>query len=298
MLGLLDIQKIGNQFEANFKLLKEQPQIAVDSHLQSLFLESFGFLRAGIEEVRQSSDPYRQDPATLDPIGDPVFEELKAYLQYLLAAEPAAVVSPQSAIDGDREPAIEQVFGEYVTRKLDLIISLCLQPDLPEVRTHIQQICQKLGNLGENFEYLEWTHLFTACRLATANPANFLPQLGESISIAVKQAQALVLADRAREISVTADLEALIISKTAPLSAVDLQSTAALPPHAVPASANLSTQSLAREATTEQLPALISIGGTTLPIAPGAHCSTLTLSITCLQIATRSSQNSILRRWN
>jgi chemotaxis protein histidine kinase CheA/ActR/RegA family two-component response regulator len=267
MLGLLDIQKIGNQFEANFKLLKEQPQIAVDSHLQSLFLESFGFLRAGIEEVRQSSDPYRQDPATIDPIGDPVFEELKAYLQQMLAAEPAAVLSPQSATDGHQEPAIEQVFGEYVTGKLDTIISLCLQPDLPEVRIQIQQICQKLGNLGENFEFLEWTHLFTACRLATANPANFLPQLGESISIAVKQAQALVLANRHHEISVTADLEALIISRTAPLSAVDLQSTAALPP----TQANLSTQNFAREATTEQLPALISIGGTTLPIAPSAQ---------------------------
>jgi chemotaxis protein histidine kinase CheA/ActR/RegA family two-component response regulator len=267
MLGLLDIQKIGNQFEANFKLLKEQPQIAVDRHLQSLFLESFGFLKAGIEEVRQSSDPYRQDPATIDPIGDPVFEELKAYLQQLLAAEPAAVVPDKIAIDGSKDPAIEQVFGEYVTRKLDTIISLCLQPDLPEVRAQIQQTCQKLGNLGENFEFLEWTHLFTACRLATANPANFLPQLGESISIAVKQAQALVLAGRDREISVTADLEALIISKSVPLPTDDLQSTAALPERVQPA-----TQNLGRDATTEQLPALISIGsGTTLPLAPTAQ---------------------------
>jgi chemotaxis protein histidine kinase CheA/ActR/RegA family two-component response regulator len=268
MLGLLDIQKIGNQFEANFKLLKEQPQIAVDSHLQSLFLESFGFLKAGIEEVRHSSDPYRQDPATIDPIGDPVFEELKAYLQQLLAAEPATTLADKVVTNGQPDPAIEQVFGEYVTRKLDTIISLCLQPDLPEVRAQIQQICQKLGNLGENFEFLEWTHLFTACRLATANPASFLPQLGESISIAVKQAQALILAGRDREIGVTADLEALIIGKTAPLSTEDLQSTAALPDRA-----NLTTQNLERDATTEQLPALISIGSSssTLPLSPAAQ---------------------------
>jgi chemotaxis protein histidine kinase CheA/ActR/RegA family two-component response regulator len=272
MLGLLDIQKIGNQFEANFKLLKEQPQIAVDSHLQSLFLESFGFLKAGIEEVRGSSDPYRQDPATIDPIGDPVFEELKAYLQQLLAAEPAAVVTDKIATDGQQDPAIDRVFGEYVTRKLDAIISLCLQPDLPEVRTQIQQICQKVGNLGENFEFLEWTHLFTACRLATANPANFLPQLGESISIAVKQAQALVLADRHQEIRVTTDLEALIISRTAPLQAVDLQSTAALTPNAASTISNLSTWNLDRETTTEQLPELISIGSnSTLPLSPAAQ---------------------------
>ncbi len=212
MLGLLDIQKIGNQFEANFKLLKEQPQIAVDNQLQSLFLESFSFLQAGIEEVRVSSDPYRQDPATPDPIGDPVFEELKAYLQHLLTtANPAADPDLISQVQNfSQDPAVEQVFGEYVTRKLDEIISLCLQPDQPEIRTQIQQICQKLGNLGENFEFLEWTSLFTACRLAIANAANPLPTLAESISIAVKQAQILVLADRHQSIGITPDLEVLI----------------------------------------------------------------------------------------
>jgi chemotaxis protein histidine kinase CheA/ActR/RegA family two-component response regulator len=268
MLGLLDIQKIGNQFEANFKLLKEQPQIAVDSHLQSLFLESFGFLKAGIEEVRTSSDPYRQDPATIDPIGDPVFEELKAYLQHLLAAETDVLVPAQRITSGRKDPAIDGVFGDYVTRKLDTMLGLCLQPDLPAVRTEIQQICQKLGNLGENFEFIEWTQLFTACKLATANSANFLPQLGESISIAVKQAQALVLADRHQEIRVTADLEALIISKTATLGDADLQSTAALTPKSSPVQSNLSTWNLNTEATTQQLPELVSIGtGSTLPLA-------------------------------
>jgi chemotaxis protein histidine kinase CheA/ActR/RegA family two-component response regulator len=215
MLGLLDIQKIGNQFEANFKLLKEQPQIAVDNQLQSLFLESFGFLQAGINDVKGSSDPYRRDPATPDPIGDPVFEELKSYLQHLLAiANPAPIENRDLDTHGERlrprDPAIEQVFGEYVTRKLDEIIALCLQAEQPETRTQIQQICQKLGNLGGNFDFLEWTNLFAACRLAIANPANPLPQLGESITIAVKQAQVLVLAGRDRAIGITPDLEALI----------------------------------------------------------------------------------------
>ena len=205
MLGLADVQKVGNQFEANFKLLKEQPQIAVDRQLQSLFLESFRFLRAGIEEVRVSTDPYRQDPNTPDPIGDPVFEELKSYLQQLLSTTEPTVV-PINNQNPTRDPALEQVFGEYVTRKLAEIVSLCSQPDRSEIRTQIQQICQKLGNLGENFEFLEWTNLFTACRLATANPANHLPKLGEMIEIAVKQAQILVLADRHHSISITPDL--------------------------------------------------------------------------------------------
>jgi chemotaxis protein histidine kinase CheA/CheY-like chemotaxis protein len=216
MLGLLDVQQVGNQFEANFKLLKEQPTIAVDLQLQNLFLESFSFLRAAITEVSTSPDPYRRDPASPDPVGDPVFEELKSYLQQLLRAvdAPAAVVdiTEQSF---SQDPAVEQVFGEYVTRKLGEINGLCLQSDKPEIRAQIQQICQKLGSLGDNFEFLEWTNLFTGCRLAVANPHNTLHQLGESIGIAVKQAQILILSDRHNAIGITPDLEALIDSPEA-----------------------------------------------------------------------------------
>ncbi len=210
MLGLLDVQKIGNQFEANFKLLKEQPQIAVDSQLQSLFLASFSVLQVGIEQVRTATNPYERDPAAADPIANPVFGELRTYLERLVATTTPTPAPVSRERDLTQDPAIEQVFGEYVTRKLAEIIDLCLQPDRPEIRTQIQQICQKLGNLGENFEFLEWTNLFTACRLAIANPANPLIHLGESISIAVKQAQILVLAHRHQEIGITPDLEAAI----------------------------------------------------------------------------------------
>jgi chemotaxis protein histidine kinase CheA len=207
MLGLRDIQKVADRFESNFKLLKEHPQIAVDNQLKSLFLESFGFRRAGIEEVRVSSDPYRQDPDTPNPIGDPVFEELRSYLQQLLADTEPTV--PEST-DRERDPAIDRIFGEYVTNKLAELLELCLQIDIPETRTQIQQICQKLGKLGENFEYLEWTNLFAACRLAIANPGNSLHSLGETLAIAIKQAQVLVLADRPQAITITPDLEAAI----------------------------------------------------------------------------------------
>jgi chemotaxis protein histidine kinase CheA/ActR/RegA family two-component response regulator len=216
MLGLLDVQQVGNQFEANFKLLKEQPTIAVDLKLQNLFLESFSFLRAAITEVSTSPDPYRRDPASPDPVGDPVFEELKSYLQQLLRAIDAPAVAPDlSEQSFSQDPAVEQVFGEYVTRKLGEINGLCLQPDRPEIRTQIQQICQKLGSLGDNFEFLQWTNLFTGCRLAVANPHSTLHQLGESIGIAVKQAQILILSDRHQAIGITPDLEALIDSPEA-----------------------------------------------------------------------------------
>ncbi len=211
MLGLTDVQQVGNQFEANFKLLKEQPQIAVDRHLQSLFLESFNFLRAAIDDVKASNDPYRRNLATPDPIGDPVFEELKSYLQHLLTQiEPAPKIQELPTRDVPPEPAVEQVFGEYVTRKLGEIAELCLQLDRPEIRSQIQKICQKLGNLGENFEFLEWSNLFAACRLAIANPHNTLPQLGEKIGIAVKQAQIFVLSGRPSAIQIPPDLVTLI----------------------------------------------------------------------------------------
>ncbi len=211
MLGLSDVRQVSNQFEANFKLLKEHPQIAVDRQLQALFLDSFNFLRAAIDEVRGSSDPYRRDPASLDPVGDPVFEELKSYLHHLVQ-QSGSIPAPAAPTVDDlaAEPAIERVFGEYVTRKLGEIAALCLQLDRPDIRSQIQKICQKLGDLGENFEFLEWSNLFAACRLAVANPHNTLPKLGESISIAVKQAQVLVLSGRASAIQIPPELTTLI----------------------------------------------------------------------------------------
>jgi chemotaxis protein histidine kinase CheA/ActR/RegA family two-component response regulator len=260
MLGLVDVQKIGNQFEANFRLLKEHPQIAVDTQLQSLFLESFGFLQAGINDVRIARDPYTRDPELGDPIGDPVFEELKAYLQHLVATS-EAVETPTPERSSAQDPALQQVFGEYVTRKLDELTSLCLQADSPEIRVQMQQICQKLGNLGENFEFLEWTNLFTACRLAIANPSNFLAQLGQSISIAVKQAQVLVLADRHQSIGITPDLEALIASQhrttKSPLSPSENPSTWKLDESSAP----MPGMVMVSDGTTQKLPELVSISG-------------------------------------
>ncbi|WP_309742493.1 hypothetical protein, partial [Chamaesiphon sp. OTE_20_metabat_361] len=260
MLGLIDVLTIGNQFVANFRLLKEHPQIAVDNQLQSLFLESFGFLQAGINDVRIARDPYSRDPELGDPIGDPVFEELKAYLQHLVATS-EAVAAPAPERSSAQDPAIQQVFGEYVTRKLDELTSLCLQADSPELRVQMQQICQKLGNLGENFEFLEWTNLFTACRLAIANPSNFLAQLGQSISNAVKQAQVLVLADRHQSIGITPELEALIASQ-------NRTTRSSPPPSDDPSTWKLDESSdpmagmvMISDGTTQKLPELISISG-------------------------------------
>ncbi|NJR32129.1 MAG: hypothetical protein HC778_03785, partial [Chamaesiphon sp. CSU_1_12] len=266
MLGLSDVQQVSNQFEANFKLLKERPQIAIDRQLQTLFIDSFSFLRAAIEEVRASNDPYRRDPASPDPIGDPVFEELKSYLQHLLQqSEPIPVTEPPAS-NLPAEPALEQVFGEYVTRKLGEIASLCLQFDRPEIRSQIQKICQKLGDLGENFEFLEWSNLFAACRLAIANPHNTLSQLDESISIAVKQAQILVLSGRASAITDFPDL-ATLIDRPGRVAAPPAEPTDPFQVHnphdpfaQVPLDGELTTQKLDVSSTvsTEPLPAPIS----------------------------------------
>jgi chemotaxis protein histidine kinase CheA/ActR/RegA family two-component response regulator len=278
MLGLNDVRQVSDRFEANFKLLKEHPQITVDRHLQTLFLDSFNFLRAAIEEVRQSSDPYRRDPASPDPVGDPVFEELKSYLQHLLGQSEsvAPTVAPTSAIDMSAEPALEQVFGEYVTRKLGEIAELCLQIDRPETRSQIQKICQKLGDLGENFEFLEWSNLFAACRLAIANPHNTLHQLGQSITIAVKQAQILVLSGRAATIGIPSELTTLI----------ERQGRVAQPPdwQAEPFKVDnphdpFASRSIASEGTTQQLDLPPTVSTEPLPAPMSPVFSTITNSV-------------------
>jgi chemosensory pili system protein ChpA (sensor histidine kinase/response regulator) len=216
MLGLKDVRQVGHHFEAAFKILKER-EVTVDTKLQSLLLQGFGLLRSSIGALDGSVNAGNSDIYNYQPGEDPVFEELQSHLSALIQQDESNAATFYPTTTGNnrdntltQDPAIAQVFGDYVTRKVGEINDLCGGIDLPETRTQIQQICQKLGSLGENFEFLEWTNLLAACRLAIANPHNSLRQLDESITKAVKQAQILILADRHQAIGVTPDLEALI----------------------------------------------------------------------------------------
>ncbi|NJK75683.1 MAG: phosphotransferase [Oscillatoriales cyanobacterium RU_3_3] len=83
MLGYSSIQRIAHRLEDYLKLLRECP-IAVDSRLQSLFVQVFDILTALMQKVSKS---FGLDPAVgnqIVSIAEPIFEELDAYLRVLI----------------------------------------------------------------------------------------------------------------------------------------------------------------------------------------------------------------------
>jgi chemotaxis protein histidine kinase CheA/ActR/RegA family two-component response regulator len=200
MLGLEVVQKIGNHFEQAFKAIKDR-SIPVDEKMQDLLLEGLELLRLSIQMVQHG----QVVPSSLSE--EAVFAKIAKRIQRLSGS--AAVIE-----DADlpfTDPAIEQVFGNYVNQKLQQFVDICKKTQAESItKQELQPICQKIGSLGESFEYLAWTNLLISCRLAVNNPLNSVVQLQEVIPNAIHQAQMLVMADKHHAITSTPELEILL----------------------------------------------------------------------------------------
>jgi HPt (histidine-containing phosphotransfer) domain-containing protein len=83
MLGYSSIQRIAHRLEDYLKLLRECP-IAVDSRLQSLFVQVFDTLVALMQKVSKSFGLDLAAGNQIVSIAEPIFEELDAYLRELI----------------------------------------------------------------------------------------------------------------------------------------------------------------------------------------------------------------------
>jgi chemotaxis protein histidine kinase CheA len=199
MLGLEVVCKIGNHFEQAFKAIKDR-SIPVDEKLQDLLLEGLEILRLSIQMVQHNQ---------LVPINlaeKAVFAKIAKRIQ---RSSHGAAVDDSNSLFTD--PAIEQVFGNYVNQKLQQFVDVCKKSQAEFItKQELQPICQKIGSLGESFEYLAWTNLLISCRLAVNNPLNSVMQLQEVIPNAIHQAQMLVMAGKHHAITSTPELEILL----------------------------------------------------------------------------------------
>jgi chemotaxis protein histidine kinase CheA/ActR/RegA family two-component response regulator len=199
MLGLEVVQQLGNHFEQAFKAVKDR-SIPVDDKLQDLLLEGLEILRLSIQMVQHGQT------VPTDLLKEAVFAKIAKRIQ--------RSGGETTTDDSDlpfTDPAIEQVFGNYVNQKLQQFVDICKKTQ-PEAITkqELQPICQKIGSLGESFEYLAWTNLLISCRLAVNNPLNSVVQLREIIPKAIHQAQMLVMAGKHYAITSTPELEILL----------------------------------------------------------------------------------------
>jgi chemotaxis protein histidine kinase CheA/ActR/RegA family two-component response regulator len=200
MLGLETVQQIGNHFEQAFKAIRDR-SIEVDENLQDYLLEGLEILRLSIQLVQYGQTP----PVTMGE--ELVFAKIAKRIALICADQPVVVDTELPFAD----PAIEQIFCSYVTQKLQQFVEVCQKTQsAATTKQELQPICQKIGNLGERFEYLAWTNLLISCRLAVNNPLNSVVQLRDVIPAAVRQAQVLVVAGRQHEISITPELEILL----------------------------------------------------------------------------------------
>jgi chemotaxis protein histidine kinase CheA/CheY-like chemotaxis protein len=199
MLGLEVVLQLGNHFEQAFKAIKDR-SIPVDDKLQDLLLEGLEILRLSIQMVQHGQT------VPTDLLKEAVFAKIAKRIQ-----KSGGEITTDDSDLPFTDPAIEQVFGNYVNQKLQQFVDICKKTQ-PEAITkqELQPICQKIGSLGESFEYLAWTNLLISCRLAVNNPLNSVVQLREVIPTAIHQAQMLVMAGKHHAITSTPELEILL----------------------------------------------------------------------------------------
>jgi chemotaxis protein histidine kinase CheA/ActR/RegA family two-component response regulator len=199
MLGLEVVHQLGNHFEQAFKAIKDR-SIPVDDKLQDLLLEGLEILRLSIQMVQHGQT------VPTDLLKEAVFAKIAKRIQ-----RSGGEITTDDSDLPFTDPAIEQVFGNYVNQKLQQFVDICKKTQ-PEAITkqELQPICQKIGSLGESFEYLAWTNLLISCRLAVNNPLNGVVQLREVIPNAIHQAQMLVMAGKHHAITSTPELEILL----------------------------------------------------------------------------------------
>ncbi|HIK30173.1 MAG TPA: response regulator [Oscillatoriales cyanobacterium M59_W2019_021] len=231
MLGLSSIQQIAHRLEDSFKVLKEQP-VRVDQQLESLFLTVFDALQELLEQLQTQGSLSKSVAAQTLAGVEPVFDQLDRHLDSLVKAQasgreaprmrpvtpPPLTVPPTTAWDEDEDSsALQLIFQSDAIARLREMLKLFKQPDTPETREQLREICRLLGSAGEQFDLTHWTELLQAADRAIANPNNTFSTLASVLIKEIKQGQELVLAHRAEEIAIDAKLQALLPVEVEPI---------------------------------------------------------------------------------
>ncbi|MEG4405983.1 response regulator [Microcoleus sp. MON2_D5] len=239
MLGLTSIQQTAHRLEDSFKVLKEC-SVKVDQQLESLFLRIFDTLQGLLEQL---SGPF----GLTEELGEqmvrelePVFEELNGHLGGLVGHgehhgdETYAMSVPEPVMAGmavgafassrsfpDSRPvyapdaratedsALQLVFDSDVPARMRELLQEFKQPEGPESRRQLKNICRNLLRAGEEFGLPCWIELIQAVSKAIANPENTYRTLAPTVIKDIKQAQELVISGLESSIAPSAKLLAL-----------------------------------------------------------------------------------------
>jgi chemosensory pili system protein ChpA (sensor histidine kinase/response regulator) len=242
MLGLNSIQRVSHRLEDFFKVLRESPRtIAVDQKLEGLFLQVFDALQ---ELINQLQGPFglseEMANATVANI-EPTFVQLEQHLAALAGVSGAVAASAPTVVPSVAAPiaatpaadsALQLIFGSDVPAQLREMLQLFKQPETDSAcRQQLQSICRTLISIGEQFDLPDWCHLVEMARQVIAGSDHPYRTLAPIVIRDIKQAQELVLAGRATEISPCARLLELVPlgANVAEPNLADLLATTDLP---------------------------------------------------------------------
>lgn len=217
MLGIESVQQTSHRLEDYFKILKESP-VQTDRTLESMFLQVFDGLQSLIEELQGpfglTDDKAQEVMADIEP----VFGQLEQHLNTLVAQSAGAPAAPPPLAAAPRassrphseESALKLVFRSDVPAHLRDMLSLFKQADTPESRQTLQESCEALLRIGEQFELSAWCLLLQAVRAAVGNPQQTYRALAPIVIKDLKQAQELVLSGQEPQVLVSDALQAMV----------------------------------------------------------------------------------------
>lgn len=229
MLGFSSIQKTSHRLEDSFKILKENPKIAVDHKLENLFLSGFDVLRDLLERV-QGPFGLRDDEAKqiLDE-AEPRFLQLQAHLESLDKGGPGIAEEvtppPPKKVPAAAPVSSSSDFPHQVTRVLREMLQVFKQKTTPTNRQQLEEICSGLLNLDE--QSAEWISLVETAQTAITNTQASYETLAPLVIKELKIASELINVGRTPEVKPSPELAQLAASATAKRVAISLEPQAA-----------------------------------------------------------------------
>jgi chemotaxis protein histidine kinase CheA len=214
MLGFNSIQRVSHHLEDYFKLLKDNSNVNIDHKLEDLFLKGFDGLKALIEQLQSTFGLRDEDADKIVKSTEPIFAELRQYLNLLIKGGNApAAKAPQAAI------GVATGAADQVTKILKVMLQLFKQGDNPKSRHQLATLCTRLMQLSPKNPH--WVGLGQSAQRAIVNPAAPYNVLAPLIIKELKQASDLLLAGRGAEIIPSNALKQLAQAKAkAPVTPV------------------------------------------------------------------------------
>ena len=227
MLGLSSIQHIAHRLEDNFKILQEG-KIQVDQELESVFLRVFDVLQELIEKLSSSTGISEEFAVVMLEEVEPLFADLNTRLTGVIPTVSQTKVlamttsssssqrrankssQPRNRSSGTEESAMQLVFNADVTKLLREMLDEFKQPDTPESRNALTQICHQLKGAGESFDLRNWLQLIDAAENAIVYSGNNYKTIAPIILKEIKQGKELVVSLRESEIIVGENLSKLL----------------------------------------------------------------------------------------